>query len=68
MYHTKSTDKELVATKSLHHVTEVTIKNTVTVAIENTVTVAKQEMTIQNRRVRDTRLYSKMTRVINGIK
>ena len=22
MYHTKSTDKELVATKSLHHVTE----------------------------------------------
>ena len=68
MYHTKSTDKELVATKSLHHVTEVTIKKTVTVAIENTVTVAKQEMTIQNRRVRDTRLYSRMTRVINRIK
>ena len=68
MYHTKSTDKELVATKSLHRVTEITIKNTVTVAIKNTVTVAKQEMTIQNRRVMDTRLYSRMTRVINRIK
>ena len=68
MYHTKSTDKELVATKSLHHVPEITIKNTVTVAIKNTVTVAKQEMTMQNRRVRDTKPYSKMTRVIKGIK
>ena len=38
MYHTKSTDKELVAPKSLNHV-----KEEVT-TIKNTVTVAKQEM------------------------